>query len=98
MIAFFVTVLVLPEHTEDYAAAMKVHSTRSTNEDEGCLHWDGLRDPEDPNKFYFYEVYVSEEAYEHHRAVDHSVEFIAKTRPWRAGSGGNIRMTPIAPF
>ena len=97
MLAFFVTVFVQPEHSEDYAAAMKTHSARSVTEDEGCLRWDGLRDPEDPNKFYFYEAYVSEDAYDRHRAAGHSQEFITMTRPWRAGSGGNIRMTPIAP-
>jgi quinol monooxygenase YgiN len=42
-----------------------------SRQEPGCSRFDVLRDPEQSNKFYFYEVYQNEAAIEAHRATPH---------------------------
>jgi (4S)-4-hydroxy-5-phosphonooxypentane-2,3-dione isomerase len=62
---------VKPEMREKFLAAALEDSTCSLRDEPGCLRFDVLQDSSDPNKFFFYEVYLDEAAVEAHRASAH---------------------------
>lgn len=71
-IVLIVTVEVVPDRIEDFLKAMEIDAIGSrTNENGGCLRFDVNRDATDPNKFYFYEVYVDADAIERHKLTPH---------------------------
>ena len=56
------------------AAAPVVEATRK---EAGCLRYDILRDAFDPQKFYYMEEYVSDAAFQAHRAAPYMSAFKA---------------------
>ena len=48
-----------------------VKKSRNKDLDPGCLRFDFFKDRADPNKFYFYEAYVDDEAAAAHKLTDH---------------------------
>jgi (4S)-4-hydroxy-5-phosphonooxypentane-2,3-dione isomerase len=71
MYALVVPLKVKPEMREKFLAAALEDSTCSVRDEPGCLRFDVLQDSSDPNKFFFYEVYLDEAAVEAHRASAH---------------------------
>jgi len=71
MYALVVPLKVKPEMREKFLAAALEDSTCSLRDEPGCLRFDVLQDSSDPNKFFFYEVYLDEAAVEAHRASAH---------------------------
>merc|ERR1712216_84607 len=71
--AVIVTVKIKEDRVPDFLKAMEddVTNSRSPEKDPGCLRFDLLRDQEDPNTFYFYEVYKNDEAAAFHKTIDH---------------------------
>eukprot|EP00968_Pinguiococcus_pyrenoidosus_P011144 scaffold890_cov269-Pinguiococcus_pyrenoidosus.AAC.16 len=69
-IVVLVNVEVLPERLDEFVEVMKKDADGS-REEPGCVRFDVLRDPEEENKFCFYEVYENEEAVEFHKAQPH---------------------------
>lgn len=45
--------------------------TFSSRNEPGCIRFDVIRDKEQSNKFYFYEVYKDDEAVAFHKEQDH---------------------------
>lgn len=48
-----------------------VLTTSFSRNEPGCLRFDVIRDKEQSNKFYFYEVYKDDEAVAFHKEQDH---------------------------
>jgi autoinducer 2-degrading protein len=71
MIALWVKVRVKPEGRERFLKAIEVDADGSERDEPGCMRFNVLRDREDPNVYYFYEVYRDEAALEAHRAAPH---------------------------
>jgi (4S)-4-hydroxy-5-phosphonooxypentane-2,3-dione isomerase len=71
MYALVVPLKVKPEMREKFLAAALEDSICSLRDEPGCLRFDVLQDNSDPNKFFFYEVYLDEAAVEAHRASAH---------------------------
>jgi autoinducer 2-degrading protein len=71
MIAVWVSVKVKPEHKEDFLKAIEEDSRGSREDEPGCFRFDVLQDAEDPNRYYFYEVYKDKDAQLAHRAAPH---------------------------
>ena len=67
MLALVVQVKVKPEMREKFLAAALDDSTCSVRDEAGCVRFDVLQDNNDPNKFFFYEVYQDDDAFEVHR-------------------------------
>src|SRR5439155_3523218 len=71
MIALWVKVRVRPEGRGRFLTAIEVDAVGSERDEPGCLRFNVLHDQQDPNVYYFYEVYRDEAALEAHRAAPH---------------------------
>ncbi len=71
MLAMWVKVRVKPEGRERFLKAIEVDALGSERDEPGCLRFNVLQDEQDPNVYYFYEVYRDEAALEAHRAAPH---------------------------
>ena len=66
-----VEVNVKPERLDEFLELIKYDAEHSENDEPGCLRFDVLQDNSDPNKFFFYEVYLDENAVKAHQAAPH---------------------------
>jgi len=71
MLAMWVKVRVKPEARERFLQAIEVDALGSERDEPGCLCFNVLHDLQDPNVYYFFEVYRDEAALEAHRATPH---------------------------
>ncbi len=71
MLAMWVKVRVKPQERERFLKAIEVDALGSERDEPGCMRFNVLRDRQDPNVYYFYEVYRDEAALEAHRAAPH---------------------------
>ena len=71
MIAKWIKVRVKPDMHEKFLKAIEVDALGSERDEPGCCRFNVLKDDNDPNVYYFYEVYVDEAAVEAHRAAPH---------------------------
>jgi autoinducer 2-degrading protein len=67
MVVLHVAVQVKPEHIAEFLEVIRYDAEHSENEDE-------------PNRFYFYEVYRDEAALEAHRQTPHFKHYLEKSR------------------
>jgi (4S)-4-hydroxy-5-phosphonooxypentane-2,3-dione isomerase len=71
MLAMWVKVRIKAEQRERFLKAIEVDALGSERDEPGCLRFNVLRDQQDPNVYYFFEVYRDEAALEAHRAAPH---------------------------
>jgi quinol monooxygenase YgiN len=71
MIAMWVKVKVKSDRRADFLKAIEVDALGSEGDEPGCARFNVLQDQQDPNTYYFYEVYRDEAALEAHRAAPH---------------------------
>jgi (4S)-4-hydroxy-5-phosphonooxypentane-2,3-dione isomerase len=71
MLAMWVKVRVKPDGRERFLKAIEVDAVGSERDEPGCLRFNVLQDAQDPDLYYFYEVYRDEAALEAHRAAPH---------------------------
>ena len=81
MIVLHVTIQVKPEHAAEFLEIVRHDAEHSEQDEPGCLRFDVLRDRDDPNRFYFYEVYRDEAAFEAHRQTPHFKLYFEKSQP-----------------
>lgn len=82
MLVLHVTVRVKPEHASEFVEAAVTNATRSAEDEPGCLRFDVIRDRDDPNCLYFYEVYRDDAALAVHRLTPHFKAYFEKTQSW----------------
>jgi len=80
MLAMWVKVRIKPEQRERFLKAIEVDALGSERDEPGCLRFNVLQDVQDPNLYYFCEVYKDQAALEAHRAMPHYAV-------WRAAAG-----------
>lgn len=71
MIALVVSVRIKPEERERFLKGIEVDANGSRNDERGCFRFDVLQDQNDPNHYFFYEIYRDEAALEAHRQAPH---------------------------
>jgi quinol monooxygenase YgiN len=71
MLALWVKVRVKPEQRERFLKAIEADALGSERDEPDCLRFNVLRDQQDQNVYYFYEVYRNEAALQAHRAAPH---------------------------
>jgi autoinducer 2-degrading protein len=83
VIAMVVSVRIRPERRDEFLLAIEEDSRGSREDEPGCLRFDVLQDSQDPEHYFFYEIYRDDEALAAHRKSPHY-------RPWSAfvASGG----------
>ena len=67
----WVKVRVKSEERVRFLKAIEADALGSERDEPGCLRFNVLRDQQDPNVYYFFEVYRNEAALEAHRAAPH---------------------------
>jgi autoinducer 2-degrading protein len=77
--ALWVSIKVKPDKREQFLAAIEDDSICSVRDEPGCLRFDVLQDRNDPDKYYFYEVYKDEAAFQAHTETPH-------LKRWRAAA------------
>ncbi|HXG50658.1 MAG TPA: putative quinol monooxygenase [candidate division Zixibacteria bacterium] len=97
MLILQVTIEVKPEHVEEFLEAARYDAEHSEKDEPGCLRFDVIRDRENPNRFYFYEVYRDEAALEAHRRSPHFKHYQERTRSWLAASPERRFGTNVVP-
>jgi autoinducer 2-degrading protein len=96
MLAIWVKVRIKPALRQRFLDAIEVDALGSERDEPGCSRFNVLQDAEDPNVYYFYEVYTGAAAMEAHRATPHYAV-------WRAvadtldGPTEAIRCQPVFP-
>ena len=85
MIALLVTIRIQPPQREAFMEAMLDDALHSVQDEPGCLRFDVLEDPDDPNRIFLYEVYRDEEALDAHRQAPHFLRWKHATRNWFDG-------------
>jgi quinol monooxygenase YgiN len=86
MVILQVTVQVKPEYVGQYLEQIRYDAEHSENDEPGCLRFDVIQDRDDPNRFYYYEVYRDEAALEAHRQTPHFKAYSEAVQPWLAAS------------
>jgi len=71
MYAIVVPLKVKPEMRDKFLAAAQDDSICSVRDEPGCLRFDVLQDNADSNKYFFYEVYRGEAAFQAHQKTPH---------------------------
>ncbi len=77
MIAMWVKVRVKPEGRQRFLEAIEIDALGSERDEPHCYRFNVLQDEQDPNVYYFYEVYRDQAALEAHRQTPHYAK-------WRA--------------
>ena len=62
-----VTIDVKPEVTDRFITAMLENARNSVELEPGCLRFDVVRDEQNPNRIYLYEVYRDKSAFDRAR-------------------------------
>ena len=75
MICVAVTYVILPGR-EDEAIELFGKMTPATLAEPGCLMYIVHRSTSDPRRFFLYEQYVNQAAFEAHRASPHFAEYV----------------------
>jgi quinol monooxygenase YgiN len=84
MVVLQVTVQVKPDHVSQFLEQVRYDAEHSEKDEPGCLRFDVIQDRDDPNRFYYYEVYRDEAALEAHRQAPHFKAYSDKVQPWLA--------------
>ena len=71
MIAMWVKARVKPEQRKRFLEAIEIDALGSERDEAGCYRFNVLQDEQDPNVYYFYEVYKDQAALEAHRTMPH---------------------------
>src|SRR5215831_12919475 len=71
MLAIWVKVRIKPAERQRFLHAIEVDALGSERDEPGCFRFHVLQDAQDPNVYYFYEVYRDQAALDAHRATPH---------------------------
>ena len=76
MYTLFVTLDVRADRLDEFVDAISVNAAASRRDEPGCLAFDVHQDVGTPTRFYLYEVYADEEAFEvGHRGAPHYAQW-----------------------
>jgi autoinducer 2-degrading protein len=97
MLALWVAVKVKPDKREQFLAAIEDDAICSERDEPGCVRFNVLQDQNDPNQYYFFEVYRDEAALEAHRAAPHYARWRAAAAEVVEGDTVRTNVTPVIP-
>ncbi len=97
MFAIFVTINIKPEHVDAFIAASVGDAEGSTRDEPGCFRFDMLQDLETPSRFYLYEVYRDEAAFQAHLEAPHFLKWREEVQSFFDGDLQRIDMKTLFP-
>lgn len=74
MIVIAVAFEAKADKVAEFKALISEHARRSLAEEPGCVQFDVAQDPKDEKRFFLYEVYKDEAAFEFHRGTPRMAE------------------------
>ncbi len=77
--AIFVTIKLKPGTADDFRPLIEENAAAAPRDEPDCLRFDVLRAEDDPDTFFFYEVYTNAEGLEKHRETPHYQKYVAAT-------------------
>ena len=96
MFVVCVTSWVKPEFTMKYIEACEDNAS-ATREEPGCLRFDFLNATDQDNRFFFYEVYRSEEDFNAHHKTEHYLKWKDMVGPWMDQRREGVKYESISP-
>lgn len=88
-----VIVDVKPEHAQAFRAIVVPEMVQSLKVEEGVLAMYAATEKAKPNRWYFYEIYASQAAYQQHRQTPHFQDYLKRTADMLQGKEP-IAITP----
>ncbi len=82
MFVVTVTFRVYTEKEDAFRAAVKEQARLSLEREDGCVRFDVCSFQQDPARFFLYEIYTDEAAFQAHLDTDHFKAFDAQVTPW----------------
>jgi len=82
VVVLHVAVQVKPEQREAFVAGARDNAEHAVKDEPGCLRFDIVQDREDPDRFFFYEVYRDDAALAAHRETPHFKRYIEQHLQW----------------
>ena len=77
MLAMWVKVRIKPDQRKRFLEAIEADALGSERDEPGCYRFNVLQDAQDPNVYFFYEVYKDQAALEAHRKMPHYAKWQA---------------------
>ena|SRR5205085_11778035 len=87
MLVNLVKVRIKPDKRQQFLDAIEYDALHSEGDEPGCLRFNVIRDAQDNNVYFFYEVYKDAAALDAHRAAPHF-------EVWRTASAEVLDGTP----
>lgn len=97
MYAIFVTINVKAENVEEFGQASFGDAEGAVRDEPGCFRFDINRDPEISTRFYLYEVYRDEEAFQAHLEAPHFLAWREKVSAMFDGELEKVVMQTVFP-
>jgi autoinducer 2-degrading protein len=82
MYIVIVDFVIRPDRVAKFHAAVIENARVSRDKEPGCRQFDVAVDPQDPNRYFLYELYDDEAAFRAHLTSDHFRAFDHETGPW----------------
>ncbi len=92
MLAIFVTINIQGEYLEQFIQASFGDAEGSVSAEPNCFRFDINQDEEVATRFYLYEVYEDEAAFQHHLNTPHFLKWKTQVEPWFVGELEIVRM------
>jgi len=96
MYVIIVDFTVKREHLAVFHAAMVENARLSRESEHGCRQFDVCVDPKDATRYFLYEIYDDEAAFQAHLKTTHFLEFDRASAPWVASKSARA-LTRAAP-
>lgn len=97
MYAIFVTVKVKPEQRDRFLEVIEDDAISSVRDEPGCVDFNVLQDPSDPDTYYFYEVYRDQDAFKAHAETAHYARWRAASQEVLDGPTKRLELTRVFP-
>ena len=97
MFSIFVTINIKPEHIDEFKEASLGDAHGATRDEPGCFRFDIHQDPQESSRFYLYEVYRNEKAFQAHLEAPHFLQWRGIVKPFFDGDPQRIEMQTIFP-
>ena len=97
MFSIFVTINVKEEHLDEFTQASFGDAQGSVRDEPGCFRFDINQDADVPARFYLYEVYRDEEAFQAHLEAPHFKKWISIVKPMFDSEIRKVSMKTVFP-
>ena len=97
MLSILVTIDVEEQYVEQFKAASLEDAKGSVSNEALCYRFDISQDESLATRFYLYEVYADEKAFQHHLTTPHFLAWKQQVEPWFLREPEILRMRSIFP-